>query len=49
MGVVSDAIDAIEDWCCDLFKDGIHYTKHFQKKSALQSQYPYLSKTENIS
>lgn len=23
MGVVSDAIDALEDWCCDLFKDGI--------------------------
>lgn len=23
MGVISDAIDALEDWCCDLFKDGI--------------------------
>lgn len=23
MGVVSDAIDALEDWCCNLFKDGI--------------------------
>ena len=22
MGVISDAIDALEDWCCDLFKDG---------------------------
>ena len=23
MGVVSDAIDALENWCCNLFKDGI--------------------------
>ena len=23
MGVISDAIDALEDWCCDLFKEGI--------------------------
>ena len=23
MGIISDAIDALEDWCCDLFKDGI--------------------------
>ena len=23
MGVISDAIDALEDWCCNLFKDGI--------------------------
>jgi hypothetical protein len=23
MGVISDAIDALEDWCCDLIKDGI--------------------------
>ena len=23
MGVISDAIDALEDWFCDLFKDGI--------------------------
>ena len=23
MGVISDAIDALEDWCKDLFKDGI--------------------------
>ncbi|MDO5150837.1 MAG: hypothetical protein Q4D76_15830 [Oscillospiraceae bacterium] len=23
MIVISDAIDALEDWCCDLFKDGI--------------------------
>ena len=23
MGVISDAIDALEDWCCDLFKDGM--------------------------
>ncbi len=23
MGVISDAIDALEDWCVDLFKDGI--------------------------
>ena len=23
MGVISDAIDALADWCCDLFKDGI--------------------------
>lgn len=23
MGVISDAIDALENWCCDLFKDGI--------------------------
>lgn len=23
MGVISDAIDALEYWCCDLFKDGI--------------------------
>ncbi|MDD7517485.1 VirB6/TrbL-like conjugal transfer protein, CD1112 family [Ruminococcus flavefaciens] len=23
MGVISDAIDALEDWCCGLFKDGI--------------------------
>lgn len=23
MGVVSDAIDALEDWCCDLFKSGV--------------------------
>ncbi len=23
MGVISDAIDAQEDWCCDLLKDGI--------------------------
>ena len=23
MGVISDAIDALEDWCCDLSKDGI--------------------------
>ena len=23
MGVISDAIDALEDWCCDLFKDSI--------------------------
>lgn len=23
MGVISDAIDALQDWCCDLFKDGI--------------------------
>lgn len=23
MGVISDAVDALEDWCCDLFKDGI--------------------------
>ena len=23
MGVISDAIDALEDWCCDLFKDGL--------------------------
>lgn len=23
MGVISDAIDALEDWCCDLLKDGI--------------------------
>ena len=22
MGIISDAIDALEDWCCDLFKDG---------------------------
>ena len=23
MGVISDAVDALEDWCVDLFKDGI--------------------------
>lgn len=23
MGIISDAIDALEDWCNDLFKDGI--------------------------
>mgnify|MGYP000810046769 CR=1 FL=1 len=23
MGVISDAIDALENWCCNLFKDGI--------------------------
>lgn len=23
MGIISDAIDALEDWCCHLFKDGI--------------------------
>lgn len=23
MGVISDAIDSLEDWCCDLFKSGI--------------------------
>lgn len=23
MGIISDAISALEDWCCDLFKDGI--------------------------
>ena len=23
MGIISDAIDALEDWCKDLFKDGI--------------------------
>ena len=23
MGVISDAIDALEDWCVDLYKDGI--------------------------
>jgi hypothetical protein len=23
MGVISDAIDALEKWCSDLFKDGI--------------------------
>ncbi len=23
MGIISDAINALEDWCCDLFKDGI--------------------------
>ena len=23
MGVISDAIDSLEKWCCDLFKDGI--------------------------
>ncbi len=23
MGVISDAVDALEDWCCDLFKDSI--------------------------
>jgi hypothetical protein len=23
MGVISDAIDALENWRCDLFKDGI--------------------------
>ena len=23
MGIISDAIDALEDWCCNLFKDGI--------------------------
>lgn len=23
MGVISDAIDALQDWCCNLFKDGI--------------------------
>ncbi len=33
MGVVSDAIDAIEDWCCDLFKDGI--TSQFDSISNL--------------
>ena len=23
MGVISDAIDALEDWCHDLFKDAV--------------------------
>ena len=32
----------------DIQVHSIHYTKHFQKKSVLQSQHRYLTKTENI-
>ena len=35
MGIISDAIDALEDWCKDLFKDGI--TSQFDGISDLLS------------
>ena len=37
MGVISDAIDALQDWCIDLFKDGIkaQFTDHFPTNTGM--------------